>query len=234
MREIILDTETTGLSPAQERLVEIGCVEMVNRIATGRTFHVYINPEKEVSAGAVAVHGLTGDFLADKPKFSEIYEEFLEFIADSPLVIHNAPFDMGFINMELKRVDRAPIPMDNVVDTLLIARRKHTGAGNRLDDLCTRYGIDNKHRTKHGALLDAEILSLVYVELMGGRQTQLDLSGQGTASQFTSNTPQSSQTMGAAQQRPAPLPARIQIDEIAAHVEFVSGMSEVAVWKRYR
>src|SRR5207342_569254 len=170
MREIVLDTETTGLDPLRgDRLVEIGCIEIYNRMPTGQTFHRYINPERDMPAEAFAVHGLSAEFLAGKPLFHEVVEEFLAFIADAPLVIHNASFDISFINSELDRIKRQPILRDRLVDTLLLARRKHPGVSNRLDDLCSRYAIDNSRRTKHGALLDAELLAEVYIDLIGAR-----------------------------------------------------------------
>src|SRR6201746_2427682 len=176
MREIVLDTETTGLDPLRgDRLVEIGCVEIINRMPTGESFHRHINPERDMPAEAFAVHGLSSEFLADKPLFAHVVEEFLEFIADAPLVIHNASFDISFINAELDRIKRPAIPRERLVDTLLLARRKHPGVSNRLDDLCSRYAIDNSRRTKHGALLDAELLAEVYVDLVGARQSQLVL-----------------------------------------------------------
>ena len=176
MREIVLDTETTGLDPLRgDRLVEIGCVEMINCMPTGQTFHRHINPERAMPAEAFTVHGLSSEFLADKPLFAQVVDEFLEFIADAPLVIHNASFDIGFINAELDRIKRPAIARDRLVDTLLLARRKHPGVSNRLDDLCSRYAIDNSRRTKHGALLDAELLAEVYIDLIGARQSQLIL-----------------------------------------------------------
>ena len=179
MREIILDTETTGLDPLRgDRLVEIGCVEIFNRMPTGQTFHRHINPERDMPAEAFAVHGLSSEFLADKPLFADVVEEFLEFIGDAPLVIHNASFDIGFINAELDRIKRPPISRERLVDTLLLARRKHPGVSNRLDDLCSRYAIDNSRRTKHGALLDAELLAEVYIDLIGARQSQLILAAE--------------------------------------------------------
>src|SRR5215469_7258615 len=179
MREIVLDTETTGLDPLRgDRLVEVGCIELINRMPTGQTFHRYMNPEREMSAEAFAVHGLSTLFLADKPFFHEVVDEFLEFLGDAPLVIHNASFDISFINAELDRIKRPPIPRERLVDTLLLARRKHPGVSNRLDDLCSRYAIDNSHRTKHGALLDAELLAEVYIDLIGARQSQLILAAE--------------------------------------------------------
>src|SRR5437763_10058321 len=176
MREIVLDTETTGLDPLRgDRLVEIGCVEIFNRMPTGQVFHRHINPERDMPAEAFAVHGLSSEFLAGKPLFHQVVDEFLAFIADAPLVIHNASFDISFINAELDRIKRPAIPRDRLVDTLLLARRKHPGVSNRLDDLCSRYAIDNSRRTKHGALLDAELLAEVYIDLNGARQSQLNL-----------------------------------------------------------
>jgi DNA polymerase-3 subunit epsilon len=176
MREIIFDTETTGLDPkAGDRLVEIGCIEMVNRVTTGRTWHCYFNPERDMPLEAERVHGLSSAFLADKPLFASRAQEFLDFIADSPLVAHNAGFDFGFVNAELTLCQRPALSLDRMVDTVAIARMRHPGAKNSLDALCTRYGIDRSHRTLHGALLDAELLAQVYVELMGGRQIGLEL-----------------------------------------------------------
>jgi DNA polymerase III subunit epsilon len=176
MREIVFDTETTGLSPAQgDRLVEIGCVEMVNRIETGRTFHAYFNPERSMPIEAQNVHGLSDIFLADKPVFSDLVEDLLDFIDDSPLVAHNAGFDFSFLNHELGHCGRLHIATSRMVDTLAIARTKHPGAKHSLDALCSRYGIDRSHRVKHGALLDAQLLAQLYVELTGGRQIGLEL-----------------------------------------------------------
>src|ERR1700759_2963069 len=176
MREIVLDTETTGLDPLRgDRLVEVGCVEMINRMPTGQTFHRYINPQREMGAEGFAVHGLSTEFLGDKPVFHEVVDDFLAFIGGAPLVSHNASFDISFINAELDRIKRPAIPRDRLVDTLLLARGKHPGGSNRADDLCSRYAIDNSRRTKHGALLDAELLAEVYVDLIGARQSQLIL-----------------------------------------------------------
>ncbi len=176
IREIVFDTETTGLSPnGGDRIVEIGCVEMFNHIPTGQSFHVYINPERDMPEGAFAVHGLSSEFLSDKPVFSAVADDFLAFIGDAKLVAHNASFDIGFVNAEIRRLGHPPIDENRVVDTLLISRRKHPFASNSLDALCQRYGIDNSRRTKHGALLDAEILAEVYMELLGGRQADLGL-----------------------------------------------------------
>ena len=180
MREIVFDTETTGLDPANgDRVVEIGCVELVNRVTTGAVFHAYFNPQRDMPSGAEAVHGLSISFLEDKPLFAETAGELLDFLCEAPLVAHNAGFDFGFLNAELARTEFAPICTSRMVDTIALARRRHPGAKLSLDALCTRYGIDRSHRVKHGALLDAELLAQVYVELTGGRQIGLELaSGQ--------------------------------------------------------
>ncbi len=176
MREIIFDTETTGLDPLSgDRMVEIGCIEMVNRVGTGAIFHAYFNPERDMPSGAEAVHGLSAVFLSDKPRFHQRAEELLAFIGDSPLVAHNAGFDFGFLNQELAVCGMAPVCKSRMIDTVALARVRHPGAKLSLDALCTRYGIDRSHRTRHGALLDAELLAQVYVELTGGRQIGLEL-----------------------------------------------------------
>jgi len=177
MREIIFDTETTGLNPAGgDRMVEIGCIELMNRVETGRTFHAYFNPERPMPSEAEAVHGLSDIFLSDKPRFADKAEELLEFIGDAPLIAHNASFDFGFLNHELQRCARDPVCMSRMIDTLLLARSKHPGAKHSLDALCARFGVDRSQRVKHGALLDAQLLCQVYVELTGGRQIGLSLS----------------------------------------------------------
>jgi DNA polymerase-3 subunit epsilon len=176
MREIVLDTETTGIDPSDgHRIIEIGAMEMLDQTSTGAQFHVYINPERDIDAGAMAIHGLTQEFLADKPVFADIVAEFLKFIGDSQLVIHNAPFDMGFINAELLRLGMPALPKDRAIDTLTMARRKFPGAQASLDALCRRFEIDNSHRDLHGALVDADLLASVYIELLGGRQRGLSL-----------------------------------------------------------
>ena len=228
MREIVLDTETTGLDPYQgHRLVEVGCVELFNRFPTGQTFHRHINPERDVPAEAFAVHGLSAEFLRDKPSFAEIAEEFLGFIGDAPLVIHNASFDHGFLNAELERCGAPLIVRERLVDTLMLARRKHPGQPNRLDDLCARYGIDNSSRAKHTALLDARLLAEVYIELMGARQAQLGLV----------ETPADFGVAGGAirvaRSRPMPLTPRITDADRAAHRDFVATLSGVAIWAEY-
>ena len=228
MREIVLDTETTGLDPLRgDRLVEIGCVEILNRMPTGQSSHVYINPEREMPAEAFAVHALSAEFLATKPLFHEVVDEFLEFIGDAPLVIHNASFDVGFINAELDRIKRAAIPRERLVDTLLLARRKHPGVSNRLDDLCSRYAIDNSHRTKHGALLDAELLAEVYVDLVGARQSQLLLASE--AQEIRVNAAGDAPR----RQRLVPLAPRTSDAEREAHRAFVATLGDKAIWNEY-
>ena len=228
MREIVLDTETTGLDPLRgDRLVEVGCVEIFNRMPTGQSYHVYINPERDMPAEAFAVHGLSTEFLATKPLFTEVADEFLAFIADAPLVIHNASFDISFINAELERIKRSAIPRDRLVDTLLLARRKHPGVSNRLDDLCSRYAIDNSHRTKHGALLDAELLAEVYVDLIGARQSQLILAdevGDARAGGY-GEMPR--------RQRDIPLVSRITEEERAAHRAFIATLGDKPIWNDF-
>ncbi|KAA0575593.1 DNA polymerase III subunit epsilon [Azospirillum sp. Sh1] len=178
MREIVLDTETTGFKPEEgHRLVEIGCIELVNHLATGERFHVYLNPERDMPPEAFAVHGLSSEFLADKPLFNDVAADFVAFIGDSPLVIHNAAFDMHFLNWELKIAGYPVMPKDRAVDTLLMARQKFPGSPATLDALCKRFGVDNSNRTLHGALLDAQLLAEVYLELLGGRQTGLSFAG---------------------------------------------------------
>lgn len=179
MREIIFDTETTGLDPLSgDRMVEIGCIEMVNRVSTGATFHAYFNPDRDMPSAAEAVHGLSAAFLSDKPRFRERAEELLEFIGDSSLVAHNAGFDFGFLNQELAICGMAPVCRTRMIDTVALARVRHPGAKLSLDALCSRYGIDRSHRTRHGALLDSELLAQVYVELTGGRQIGLELAAE--------------------------------------------------------
>ena len=227
MREIVLDTETTGLDPLRgDRLVEIGCVEIFNRMPTGQTFHRYINPERDMPEEAFAVHGLSGEFLADKPVFAQVVDEFIEFIGDAPLVIHNASFDVGFINAELGRLSRPAIVRERLVDTLLLARRKHPGVSNRLDDLCSRYAIDNSRRTKHGALLDAELLAEVYIDLIGARQSQLILTENIAARAHTAgDTPR--------RQRTVPLAPRLTEAEQIAHREFVATLGDKPIWAEF-
>lgn len=226
MREIVLDTETTGLDPLRgDRLVEIGCVEIFNRMPTGQTFHRYINPERDMPQEAFAVHGLSSEFLADKPLFTHVVDEFLEFIGDAPLIIHNASFDISFINAELERLKRQVIGRERLVDTLLMARRKHPGVSNRLDDLCSRYAIDNSRRTKHGALLDAELLAEVYIDLIGARQSQLILAETTSQRGGTLELPR--------RQRAVPLASRVSEADHIAHRDFVATLGERAIWTEF-
>ncbi|GGK34513.1 DNA polymerase III subunit epsilon [Salinarimonas ramus] len=226
MREIVLDTETTGRdADLGDRIVEIGCVELLNHIPTGRSYHVYLNPQRRMSEGAFQVHGLSDEFLADKPLFEAVCEEFLAFIDGARLVIHNAPFDMGFLNMEFERIGRPRWPDAQVLDTLMMARRKFPGAPASLDALCSRFSIDNTKRTKHGALLDAELLAEVYIELIGGKQVDL-----GLAAPSLSRGPLVA--AGArAERRPAP--SRLSDAERAAHAAFIAGFKGEMVWRDY-
>jgi len=227
LREIIFDTETTGLSPRDgDRLVEIGAIEMIDRFPTGRVYHQYCNPERDMPIEAFNVHGLSSDFLRDKPRFAEIAAEFSAFIEGAQLVAHNAPFDMGFINAEFERAGLPAIGMERVVDTASLARRKFPGAKASLDALCERFGISNAHRVKHGALLDAELLAEVYSELLGGKQTALVLDAARTERD-------ASGAIVAPAGRPQPLPPRLTADEIAAHAAFVATLGEKAIWNRY-
>lgn len=228
MREFIFDTETTGLDPREDRIIEIGGVELHNLFPTGRTFHVYINPQgRAVHADARAVHGISDADLADKPAFPDIVEDFLAFIDGARLVAHNANFDIGFVNAELLRVGQSPITPDRIVDTLAIARRKHPMGPNSLDALCKRYGVDNSRRTFHGALLDAELLAEVYAELMGGRQAALGLdviaASEGTAAQTDVDEP----FVFARERRP-----RLTNAEREAHEALVKRLGDQAIWKR--
>ena len=228
MREIVLDTETTGLDPLRgDRLVEIGCVEILNRMPTGQTFHCHINPQRDMPLEAFNVHGLSAEFLSTKPLFHEVVDAFLEFIGDAPLVIHNASFDIGFINAELDRIKRPPIPRDRLVDTLLLARRKHPGVSNRLDDLCSRYAIDNSRRTKHGALLDSELLAEVYIDLIGARQSQLILASE-THSPRTNGIGETPR-----RQREVPLAPRISDADRELHRAFVATLGDKPIWNEF-
>ena len=227
LREIVFDTETTGLDANNgDRLVELGCIEIVNRIPTGREFHRYINPERDVHPEAAAVHGLTLDFLKDKPLFKDVADAFLDFIADAPLVAHNGTFDLGFINAELRRLPRPPIVAERIVDTLALARRRHPAGPNSLDALCKRYGIDLSQRTKHGALLDSMLLAGVYVELLGERQATLGFNGYASAEMAHARARK-------AAPRPAPLPSRLTEAEEAAHREFVKTLGADARWLQF-
>jgi len=231
LREIVLDTETTGTNAAGgDRIVEIGCVELLNHIPTGKSFHTYLNPQRAVEAGAVAVHGLTDEFLRDKPLFAQKADEFVDFIGDGRLVIHNAAFDIGFLNAEFARTGHPRLEMDRVIDTLSMARRKHPGASNSLDALCSRYGIDNSRRTKHGALLDAEILAEVYMELLGGRQVGFDLAVQPAGQ--TGGIPLKG-AVATGEARPRALISRLTDAERQAHEAFVQSLGPSPLWRDY-
>jgi DNA polymerase-3 subunit epsilon len=228
MREIVLDTETTGLDPYQgHRMVEIGCVELFNRFVTGKVFHKYLNPQRDIPAEAFAVHGLSAEFLRDKPYFGDICDELIAFIGDAPLVAHNAGFDLGFLNAELERCGKTLVARERLVDTLMLARRRHPAGPNSLDQLCVRYGIDNSRRTKHGALLDAEILAEVYVELVGGRQASLVLMELGREAVVNGSK------RAPIAPRPIALPPLLSELEREAHAGFVATLGDKAIWLDY-
>jgi DNA polymerase-3 subunit epsilon len=222
MREIVLDTETTGLDPATHRIVEIGCLELINHVATGETFHRYLNPERDMPTDAFDVHGLSSEFLSDKPLFAEVADGFLAFIEDSPLVIHNARFDIGFINAEFDRLKRPGIESARAIDTVELARRKQPGAPANLDALCRRFGIDNSGREKHGALLDAELLAEVYLELIGGRQPALGLQR---------NEQQTTVARDAEPKNRPPREHGPNVEELANHANFVESLKD-PIWRR--
>jgi DNA polymerase-3 subunit epsilon len=229
MREIVFDTETTGLDPVQgHRLVEIGCIELLNRFPTGRSFHKYVNPERDMPIEAFNVHGLAIEFLKNHPVFHAVADEFLDFVGDAPLVAHNGYFDLAFINAELGLAKRTVFARDRIIDTLMLARRKHPGMSNKLDDLCARYKIDNSRRTKHGALLDAELLAEVYIELVGARQTTLSL-----VTLAGNSSSQRGAQVAERRARPQPLVSRLSEDHLAEHRTFVATLGEDAVWKKY-
>lgn len=232
MREIVLDTETTGFEPSEgHRIVEIGAVELFNHLPTGRTYHQYINPERNMPKEAFEVHGLGDDFLRDKPVFKAIGQAFLDFIGEAKLVIHNAAFDMKFLNAELKGAGLPGLPWERAIDTLAIARQRFPGAPASLDALCRRFGVDNSAREKHGALLDSEILAEVYLELVGGRQPDF-----GLASSAGSVANGAAQAGGGEvwrpKARPAPLAPRIHPEEAEAHAAFVAKLGDAAIWKK--
>ncbi|MBU2992317.1 DNA polymerase III subunit epsilon [Octadecabacter sp. 1_MG-2023] len=241
MREIVLDTETTGFEPGEgDRLVEIGAVELFNHMPTGRTYHQYINPKRDMPAGAFEIHGIGPDLLSppqdpkpgqvilkDKPVFADVAQAFLDFIGDSILVIHNAAFDMKFLNAELGWLNRPPLPMDQSLDTLAIARKKFPGSPASLDALCRRFGIDNSNRALHGALLDSEILAEVYLELIGGRQPDLV-----PTSQDTTKTKTTASSNWRPSPRPTPLAPKINAAEAEAHAAFIEKLGEDALWKK--
>ncbi|MBY4894265.1 DNA polymerase III subunit epsilon [Rhodobacteraceae bacterium N5(2021)] len=231
MREIVLDTETTGLNPydnPRHRIVEIGAVEVFNQVPTGKTYHQYIQPERNMPTEAFEVHGIGEDFLADKPVFAAIAEDFLAFVGDAKLVIHNAEFDMRFLNAELEWAGKCTLPLEQALDTLKIARRKFPGSPASLDALCRRFGIDNSAREKHGALLDSEILAEVYLELTGGKQPDFALS------QNKSSVTQQQDDNWRPRPRPNPLPSRLTDMEKAAHAAFVDALGDETVWSKLR
>ncbi len=231
-REIIFDTETTGLDPKTgDRMVEIGCIEMIGRVETGSTFHAYFNPDRDMPPEAERVHGLSAAFLAAKPRFAELADDLLAFLGDAPLVAHNASFDFGFLNNELQKIGRAPIGLDRMVDTVAIARKRHPGAKLSLDALCTRYGVDRSHRVKHGALLDAELLAQVYVELNGGRQIGLGLNDSAAADTATAMLNGPWHRPAGDRPRREPRPHCASPEELERHGTFVAGIDN-AIWTR--
>ena len=227
MREIVFDTETTGLDPqGGDRMVEIGCIELVNRVPTGRTFHAYFNPERPMPLAAEQVHGLSDAFLADKKRFHEHAEELIDFLGDAPLVAHNAQFDFGFLNFEFGCCGHPEVVLERMIDTLVLARRRHPGAKHSLDALCTRYGIDRSHRVRHGALLDAELLAQVYVELTGGRQIGLELAA--SEAQITIEV---SSFRPRRREFRAPRPHAASAEELARHKAFLESLDS-PLWAR--
>lgn len=229
MRELVLDTETTGFDPfSGDRLVEIGVVELINQMPTGQTYHQYINPERSMPNDAFEVHGLGDDFLRDKPLFKDVAQEFLDFVKNDRLVIHNASFDMKFLNAELGWLNLPQLPMEQALDTLAIARKKFPGSPASLDALCRRFNIDNSNRTLHGALLDSEILAEVYLELLGGRQPGLVLANSNSGSSGSSN-----EETWRASKRPSALPSRISEEEAKAHASFVEKLGDDALWRKF-
>jgi DNA polymerase III subunit epsilon len=235
MREVALDTETTGISSSDgHRIIEIGALELMHHLPTSRKLHLYINPEREIDDGAVAVHGITRDFLADKPVFADIVDDFLSFVGDDPIVIHNASFDMGFINAELKRLGRPALPMAQSIDTLIMARKKFPGAQANLDALCRRFEIDNSHRDLHGALVDADLLAGVYIELLGGRQPGLSLESDSQTQAADRGVPNSvdpdvTSNLGAKPMRPIRAHAPTA-EELKAHVKFLEELKN-PIWQ---
>ena len=230
MREIVFDTETTGLDNQADRIIEIGCIELENQFPTGRSLHLFINPDgRKVHPDALAVHGITDAFLADKPVFAKVADDIAAFFDGARYVAHNATFDIGFLNAEFKRVGLPPVEADLVIDTLALARRRHPMGPNSLDALCRRYGIDNAHRTKHGALLDAELLTDVYIEMLGGRQAALGLSVVDTV--VVARNPDD--VVVEIGQRPKPLPPRLSAAELQAHAELIDRIGANALWHRH-
>ncbi|MFN3636044.1 MAG: DNA polymerase III subunit epsilon [Rhizobium rhizophilum] len=231
MREVIFDTETTGLDNKADRVIEIGGIELLNHFPTGRTFHVYINPgDRKVHPDALAVHGITDEFLRDKPVFANIVADLQEFFEGAKWIAHNATFDMGFINAEFDRLSIPPVPSDLVIDTLSLARRKHPMGPNSLDALCRRYGIDNSHRTKHGALLDSELLAEVYIEMLGGRQAALGLTSVDTR---RNQSVEMTDIVEISYERPRSLPPRLSAIEVEGHAKLVARLKDKAIWSKY-
>lgn len=231
MREIIFDTETTGLDNKTDRIIEIGGIELFNHFPTGNTLHLYINPgDTKVHPDALAIHGITDEFLKDKPAFAAVAEEIVSFFQGAKWIAHNANFDMGFINAEFGRLGLPAVPPDQVIDTLALARRKNPMGPNSLDALCRRYGIDNSHRTRHGALLDSELLAEVYIEMIGGRQAALGLS-QTSASRTAAG--QEEDIVSGVRRRPQALPPRITVEEKTAHEALVASLGGKGIWQRY-
>jgi DNA polymerase III subunit epsilon len=225
-REIILDTETTGLSPRDgHRIVEIGAVELINHMPTGQTFHVYLDPQRDMPKEAEVVHGLSSSFLKGKPLFAAVADEFITFIGDAPLIIHNASFDMTFVNWELNNIGKKPIEMGQVIDTLAMARQKFPMASNSLDALCKRFGVDLSRRTQHGALLDSELLAEVYLELIGGRQTALGLAAPAVVRPL-----HQTQQVSNNRTRPTVLASRLTVDERSAHDTLVTELGSKSFW----
>ncbi|MCW5696961.1 MAG: DNA polymerase III subunit epsilon [Bauldia sp.] len=228
-REIAFDTETTGLDLAADRIIELGCVELINHVPTGRTFQAYINPERAMSIEAYRVHGLSDDFLRNQPVFAQVVDEFLAFVDGAPLVAHNAEFDLAFVNAELARLGRVSWDSTRVVDSLAIARQRHPTAPNSLDALCSRYGVDTSKRIVHGALLDAQLLAEIYVELLGGRQASLLFDSVGDLAAAAGSS-----EIRIALRRPEPRPLRISAEELAAHAAFTAALEGGGLWRAYR
>ncbi|WP_342394975.1 DNA polymerase III subunit epsilon [Rhodoblastus sp.] len=227
LREIVIDTETTGLEAnAGDRIVEIAALELINGIKSKNTFHYYINPEREIPDSAFRVHGISNEMVSDKPKFLDVVDEFISFIGNDPIVAHNAEFDLGFINAELRRVGRGVLEQNTIVDTLALARKKFPAQSNSLDALCNRFGVDRSRRVKHGALIDAEILAEVYTELRGGRQTVLTL-------QVVKKITPSATELDLLRSRPGDLPAALAENERDAHRALIQGLGGKALWERY-
>ena len=231
IREIVLDTETTGLSPRDgHRMVEIGAIELINHLPSGKTFHAYLNPERDIPKEAEAVHGLSGAFLKDKSRFSDVADQFLDFISDSLLIIHNASFDISFINAELAQAKKPAIDYGRVLDTLAMAKQKFPMASNSLDALCRRFGVDLSKRTKHGALLDSELLAEVYLELIGGKQTALGLA---SPAQQHGRSDRRGASQAQLQPRPNPLPPRLTQEDLRFHTEFVKSLGAKTLWRKW-